>query len=173
MHQPRPTDLNELLIDATKRRFDGGTEIDLIAQIEAQQESSELDHKRDTHRSNRKKHAKRQHNTTGHKHAHNKRMAVSAEIPLTNRTAVPRWKYAADTLLLGPLQIAVGCVGILTSGLALATFAKNNDKHMVEQSKDVFFDCLKTLATGVFHLAISPISFVKTLVFGPSLAHVQ
>jgi hypothetical protein len=173
MHQPRPTDLNELLIDATKRRFDGGTEIDLIAQIEAQQERSELNHKRDAHRSKHKKHAKRQHKTSGHKHANHNRPTVTADIPLTNRVAVPRWKYAADTLLLGPLQIAVGCVGILTSGLALATFAKNGDKHMVEQSKDVFIDCTKTLVTGVFHLAISPLSFVKTLVFGPSLAHVQ
>lgn len=171
MHQPRQTDLNELLIDATHRRYDGGTEIELIQQIEAQQQRSQRQPERPT---------KKGHNSHKNHARKSKRPAkqqplpvsnpVGREIPLTNRQSAPRWKHAVDTLLIGPLQIAIGAVGLLTSGLAMATFHKNKDEALVHQSKQVMKDCIKTFGTGFWFTAIAPIRFVKTLAFGPTLA---
>lgn len=181
MHQRR-TDLNELILDCNNRRFDGGTEIELIAQIEAQQAHHQQRPQPHHGRSSSAAHATAvkgaaQHKARAtrpeHSNLRHSSLIPAAEtgrvIPLTNRQA-PRWKYAVDALLVGPLQVAVGFVGILTSILAMATFKKNQDEAMAAQSKQVFKDCSHTLLLGVLYTVLSPIRSLKALLIGPALA---
>lgn len=171
MHQRRHIDLNEFAAELTERRFDGGTEINLIAQIEARQEQGELPK---TAKRNPVAKAGRASVPRGvtpqSDNARNTTLqeAVTA-IPLQNRTQPNRVKMAMDTLLVGPLQIAVGAVGILTSGLAMASFCKSGDESLQQQSRAIFRDCSLTLLIGMFYTLVSPLRCLKTLVLGPTI----
>ncbi len=176
MHQRRHVDLNELATELTERRFDGGTEIDLIAQIEAKQKNQQHNQPRSA---TPRGVGKANHTTRPQAHAkaqslQGRAMETNAGIPLEGRASKPnRIKHAVDTLMVGPLQIAVGIVGMLTSGLAMASFRKAGDEALQAQSKSIFKDCSLTLLIGLYYTVVSPLRCIKTLLLGPTLARVS
>ncbi len=176
MHQRRHVDLNELATELTERRFDGGTEVELIAQIEAKQrQQSQTTQPRAVKPRTRKATAAvTQPKQQQAKSLQGRAVEASAGIPLEGRAEKPnRIKYAVDTLMVGPLQIAVGLVGMLTSALAMASFRKAGDEGLQAQSKAIFKDCGLTLLIGLYYTLVSPIRCLKTLILGPTLARVS
>lgn len=102
-----------------KRRYDGGSEIKLIQYLEEKQ---------------------RLHLTDSTK-------APIKPIPC-KKSASPRMKRCLSALMMGPMEIAVGAVGILTAILAISTFRTSGNHQMLEQSHAIFKDCLKALLQG-------------------------
>lgn len=151
--QKRPVDLHELALRFEKRRFDGGTEVDLIQQIEEQQA--------------------RQLAQAGL--VSNERAAAMVSRPRAQRVVQriqpayqaapvkPRNKVTAawEAIIVGPLEIAVGAVGVLTSILALATFFKSKNEVMAQQSKLIMRDCSITFVRGFLNSAMTPVRLVK------------
>lgn len=121
----------QLMLQYTKRRYDGGSEIELIKLIEAKQAL----------------HAAKTKNVEKEKHEQPKTVTRSRRI----------W----ESLLLGPMEVAIGLVGLLTTALAIVTFKQQGKTKLVEQSKTVFKDCAYTLCKGLWHLAISPLQVAR------------
>ena len=139
-----------LVLKYAKRRFDGGQEADLIRAIERQNQTEQL------------------HKMYGTPQAS---MGLSMPVPpahavkLDNSELKPVSQANSrfwETLMMGPLQVAIGCVGILTAGLAIFTFHRANNEEMLQQSKQVFSDCLKTLKKGLWDTLTTPIRVLKT-----------
>lgn len=74
---------------------------------------------------------------------------------------VNRKKTIWEAALLGPMEIAIGLVGILTSGLAIATFKQQGKLPLVEQSQLVMKDCVYTLVKGMWHLITTPVQMAR------------
>ncbi len=152
-HKRNGTDLNAMVLKFDKRRYDGGSEMELIQYIESGQLASSV-----------------------------AMTAPSAPAPVSGASAatatVPakggsvskkpkaRSKQVLEVLVLGPMELAVGSVGILTSGLAVVTFAKMNNPEMEAQSKVVLRECVKTLIKGVIDTVFAPIKAIKVAVVG-------
>lgn len=148
-----------LVLKYAKRRFDGGNEVDLIRAIERQQDVSQLN-------------KVYQHGTN---ETVNPGFSAPMNLSLVTPVAVNKTEVAQkpvsnqnrkvwETVIKGPLQICIGLVGILTAGLAIWTFRRFNNQPMLEQSKVVFADCVKTLGKGLLDTAVSPVRVLKALV---------
>lgn len=158
-------DLNNLVLECHTRRFDGGTEGELIRQIEERQRRQAILSGGSGGRMTQPPASSRM--------TIRSQEAPSAEgitaIPLDNRLEngrPKRLRAAFDCLIVGPLQIAVGIVGILTAVLALAAFIKNKDEALTAQSHHILKECVITLARGVLETALSPLKVLKVLVWG-------
>ena len=68
--------------------------------------------------------------------------------------------------MIGPMELAVGAVGIMTSTLAIVTFTQMGNPQMAAQSKAVFKDCLITFLKGFQDTAFGPIKALKVAVVG-------
>ena len=158
-------DLNNLVLECHTRRFDGGTEGELIRQIEDRQRRQAIL----AGGGGRMTQPTSSHDLSQGKVAIRSHSAPSAEgitaTPLENRRP-KRIRLALDCLIVGPLQIAVGIVGILTAVLALAAFIKNKDEVLTAQSKHILKECGITLARGVLETVLSPFKVLKALVWG-------
>lgn len=139
-----------------KRRFDGGNEAELIRTIERQQEVEQF---------NRLYYPE---------HAGSAGMSFSAPLSISPLTVqqtpemsqpapqpATRFSRFGEIALRGPLQICIGLVGLLTTGLAIVTFHRAQNHMMVAQSRAVFQDCLRTLQQGLWDTLMTPVRLVR------------
>ncbi|MDH4380111.1 MAG: hypothetical protein QE263_09435 [Vampirovibrionales bacterium] len=155
-------DLNNLVLECDTRRFDGGTEGELIRQIEERQRRQTIlsggsGGGRVTQPPSSQRMAIRSHESPSSE-------GITA-IPLANRHP-KRIRLALDCLIVGPLQVAVGIVGVLTAVLALAAFIKSKDEALTAQSHHILKECSMTLARGVVETVLSPLKVLKALIWG-------
>ena len=151
-HQ-RPINLHELALRFEKRRFDGGVELELIEQIEQQQARQMAQAGLMSHD-----------NVSSRPQPQYRGQSIHpASVQQGHQDVKPRSKANAawEAIIVGPLQIAVGAVGILTSILAMATFLKSKNEMMAQQSKQIMRDCGATFVRGFLHTALIPVRLVK------------
>lgn len=138
-----------LILKYDKRRYDGGMEIELIEYIEAQRRLKVS-----------------QTNPIVPKPADQKEDTTN---PTTATVASPTEKRSQKfwtAFLVGPMEMAIGAVGILTTLLAIFTFTQVKNQELLAQSKSVFKDCCKTFVQGIGHTLLSPGKLVKIAVVG-------
>jgi len=144
-----------MILKYAKRRFDGGPEVDLIRSIERQNQTDQLG---------------RMYNGGGVSHPEAGPMQAAGTIPVNPAPQTAQmdaqanqvqFSPVAEAVLMGPLQISVGAVGMLTAALAVVTFHQAKNEVMVQQAKQVFSDCLQTFKKGVWDLFCTPVRVFK------------
>lgn len=136
------------ILKYNKRRFDGGFEIEQIRQIESQQAVARLN----------RLYQEKQADTA------QPCAPVSINPPVQPQAPKPaRINKHLAAWIMGPLEICIGVVGILTSLLALFTFRQLNNAPMVQQSEHLLQDCVKTLKKGIIDTIIAPAKAIKAL----------
>ena len=145
-----------LVLKYAKRRFDGGNEADLIRVIEHQKDIAQLN-------------KLYQPEAAGGMNidlssqlnlepcAAPKPQAASGKASSNKRTKL--W----EAVLLGPLHVCIGVVGMLTASLAIVTFRRQNNKLMQEQSQIVFNECAKSFKKGCLNTLTTPVRVLKVL----------
>jgi len=136
--QPKP-----IILNFKKRRFDGAHEMDALTLV------------------------------------YTNRKVILSQVPTEQETShrleqgqcqrAPQSKKSQrilQALITGPLEVAVGSVGILTAGIAIFTFSWCNNTALVNHSKNVFSDCVKTMGQGLVNTVIGPGKALKVLVMG-------
>lgn len=126
-----------------KRRFDGGSEIDLIRTIEVAQ----------MHKMYGPEQTQPQNFSAPLNLAPGQAQNQTAQAQPIVRSRRTRMTEAA---IRGPLQICIGIVGMLTAGLAVVTFHKTNNQVLLAQSWTVFHDCRKALGKGLLDCLTTP-----------------
>ncbi len=165
-----------------KRRYDGGTEIQLIeaierknkqqfAEVKARQLRVELEQQMNTNHGG----------TTAMQDMPHGYRSVNRKAPRTEDANQPSVKAASTdgnqlppnstksrrvfhAMVMGPLEIIVGCVGVITSILAMLTFVYFKNKTLLQQSKSVFNDCIHTLKKGFVDTMFSPARVIRAAV---------
>ena len=131
-----------LVLKYVKRRYDGGGEADLIRSIERQNQNEQLN---------------RMYNGTPVQHA--------ASVPTPQEVVAPvedlKFSPVTEAILMGPLQVAVGSVGMLTAALAVLTFHQAKNEVMVQQAKQIFNDCMGTFYKGIRDTLAMPVRIFK------------
>jgi len=69
----------------------------------------------------------------------------------------------SEAFLLGPLEICVGIVGMLTGLLAMMAFSRVRNQSMLTQSHLVFSECLKTFNKGLMDTMTTPLRMVQAM----------
>jgi hypothetical protein len=146
-----------LILKYAKRCYDGGPEIDLIRNIERQNQTDQM---------NRMYHGANKAGVTRPECAHPQ---TAGTVPFSQynpaqvdgNVAQVQFSPVAEAVLMGPLQVAVGLVGMLTAGLAILTFSQAKNEGMVQQSKQVFSDCAKTFKKGLWDTLCTPVRVFK------------
>jgi hypothetical protein len=125
-----------VVLQYKKRRYDGGSEIELIKYLEA-------------------------------KRSLNIAEAKPVEAPQP-QVQVPqkRSKKIVEALILGPMELAIGVVGMMTTTLAIVTFKQQQKPELAKQSQVVFKECWQTFVQGIVHSAVGPWKAVKVAVVG-------
>lgn len=127
-----------------RRRFDGGSEMELIQAMEAGQVLALK--------------------TIGPLTTEStKVMDIVEDTPdLAPPPAVPEQKASGKlreigyALLLGPVEILVGLVGLFTCTVAIGMFTHFKNQSLVTKSQTVLKDCLKTLVKGCKDTVLAP-----------------
>lgn len=144
-----------LILKYAKRRFDGGPEVDLIRSIERQNQTDQMS---------------RMYNGTGVSHPELAPIQAAGSVPMNPATAAPQmdpnanpvqFSPVAEAVLMGPLQVSVGAVGMMTAALAIFTFRQAKNEVMLQQSKQVFSDCFKTFQKGLWDTLCTPVRVFK------------
>lgn len=142
-----------LTLKYAKRRFDGGQEIDLIRAIERQNHTDQLN----------RMYGEPQQGASNNVH-------TGVSVPLTPVHAVelenmpapgPQPSAIWQAVIMGPLQVAIGAVGVLTACLALVTFRRVQNEVMVQQSRLILHDCAKTFRKGLWDTLTTPARVYK------------
>lgn len=149
-HKRNGTNLNAMVLKFDKRRYDGGSEVELIQYIESGQLDSNMTNPV----------------SPAFVQAGMAASAGSKPNASVSTKKKTRSKQVIEALALGPMELAVGSVGILTSGLAVVTFSKMNNPEMAAQSKVVLRECVKTLIKGAIDTAFAPVKAIKVAVVG-------
>jgi hypothetical protein len=146
-----------LVLKYAKRRFDGGNEAELIRVIERQQDIAQLN-----------KLYQNPESTDGLNfnfpspfNLAPQPVAPQQEAP--KKAVHPVRSKVWETILRGPLHICIGVVGVLTASLAIVTFRRQGNDLMVEQSRMVFNECVKSLRKGCWDTLTTPVRVVKVL----------
>ncbi len=169
------TDLSSMVLKFDKRRYDGGSEIELIQYIENCYEKKPTDTQSLVSSAMRPipypatvSKEPKESGTNGVTIAPETLSSSVQQMgsDLRTNTKQGRGKQVLETLLLGPMEIAVGSVGILTSGLAIMTFSQVKNSNMVTQSKAVLKECTRTLLKGITDTLWAPIKAAKITLVG-------
>ncbi len=171
-----------------KRRYDGGTEIQLIQAIERKNQQQFAEVKARQLRVELEEQMNTNHGGTtamqglqgieGMPHGYR---SVNRKAPRTEDTNEPTIKAASTdgnqlpsnstksrrifhAMVMGPLEIIVGCVGVVTSILAMLTFVYFKNTTLLQQSKSVFNDCIHTLKKGCVDTMFSPARVIRAAV---------
>jgi hypothetical protein len=144
-----------LVLKYGKRRYDGGPEVEAIRAIERQQAVAQM-----SHLQNRQRHLEPV-----------QIQVESAPEPVTLPQPAPvaqaapatgsRKNRILEALLLGPMELCIGAVGIMTATLAIITFRRLNNAELLEQSRAVFRDCVKTFRKGLLDTLTTPVRALK------------
>lgn len=146
----RPQQRANLVLKYVKRRYDGGGEADLIRSIERQNQNDQLNRM--------------------YQGAPVPQAAPAASVPVSQEMpGQPEALQAEDlkfspvteAILMGPLQLSVGSVGMLTAALAILTFRQAKNEVMVQQAKQVFNDCMITFNKGLRDTLAMPVRLFK------------
>lgn len=140
-----------------KRRYDGGNEIELIRTIERQKALKQLNYLQ-------KEHLNEVQQDLNQKAAEGQDNPIQKPAHAQHATPKTKKNRILEALLIGPMKICVGLVGILTSALAIVTFGQMKNEAMVEQSRTVLKDCFKTLKKGFFDCAAAPVRACKAAI---------
>ena len=144
---------SSLILKYAKRRYDGGSEIELIRTIERKQMINHLN--------------KLQSENSG--------LQAPGESPVKpepapeqvvtqiskEEVATARKNKALQALVLGPVQLCVGTVGIMTALLAIVTFKRLNNETLLQQGQTLLADCLKTFNKGLLDTVTTPVRVLK------------
>ena len=133
----------KVVLKFAKRRYDGGTEIALINAIEKKRESAEFAQIQAKYMSTRPE---------GGAPQPQPQPAPAADQPKPS----DRKTRVFQALVMGPLEICVGTVGMLTSLLAIVTFGYTKNPSLSQQSKTVFRDCVRTFFKGWLDTVTGP-----------------
>ena len=162
-----------LILQYEKRRFDGGPEIELIRQIEERQMIAELQ----AHlvassgmaAEAPTQTAPVQRNVPVRVKTHHfqplKPSSAETANPEPSVSAKPQGlkRRLIEAVLIGPMEILVGFLGLLTTAMALITFSQTKNAAMVAESHKVMAECFHTLVQGLIHVVMTPCSLVKVL----------
>lgn len=176
---------SSIILKYNKRRFDGGSEVEQIRQIEYKQAVAQLDklYNGQPQLDGTSALAPRL-SAPAAAPSLNPVLPVSQPVaeplpelnelnPVNELTAPPlpeetrhqkRLKRVQEALLMGPLELCVGMVGMLTALLALLTFSRMKNEKLVGQSKAIFKDCLKTFNKGLLDTVAAPVKALKAAV---------
>jgi hypothetical protein len=141
-----------MILKYAKRRYDGGPEVETIRTIERQQTLEQLNRLQNQQRVLEPAELKVE------PAAVNTPAPVAAE-PVSPAEAKRNKLLAAAAL--GPMEICVGTVGIMTATLAIITFRRLKNEELLNQSKTVLVDCLKTLRKGFIDTITTPVRVSK------------
>lgn len=136
-----------LVLKYAKRRFDGGNEAELIRAIETAN-MNKLYNPQGNVMSPVSHGFTAPLNLTPH--------PAAAAQPAVKPAQATRQSRILEALIRGPLQICIGVVGMLTASLAIVTFKRARNQHLVQQSWVVFHDCRKTLVKGFTDCLTTP-----------------
>lgn len=153
MEQRKQT--SPLVLKYGKRRFDGGTEVELIRTIERQKTMLELRRLQEQHLEEVK--------TDLAKPSAQANLTPPAAEPAKEPAPVARKNRVLEAWILGPMELCVGAVGLLTATLAVITFRQLNNEPLLKQSQGVFNDCLGTFRKGIIDTLTTPIRVLKAL----------
>jgi hypothetical protein len=146
-----------LILQYDKRRYDGGPEIELIKQIEERQLLADLQAKMLTQLINDNKQVSPVEIASAVQ-------PVEAPQAVATNVKPNRQRRVLEALLIGPMEIFVGILGIFTTLLALATFSRSNNVPMQHESKVVLGECVQTLGQGIGHLLTSPVRVLSAAI---------
>lgn len=138
-----------LVLKYAKRRFDGGSEIDLIRSIEVAQMNKLYNNQ-----------------PIGVSHNFSAPLNLTAapvSAPQAQTQTAPRTRQSrmVEAALRGPLQICIGVVGMLTASLAIITFKQAKNQPMQDQSWALFQDCRKGFQKGLIDCFTTPARVVQ------------
>ncbi|MGE0201648.1 MAG: hypothetical protein AB7P76_11855 [Candidatus Melainabacteria bacterium] len=132
-----------MVLKFSKRRYDGGSEMELIQELDSARRIIQP----------RKAFAE----------PRAQESAVAGSMPVmpdakaaTGKKPAPRTQKILQALLMGPLQMTIALVGLLTTGLALVTCIYYRNESLAAQSRLVYRECLKTLMKGLTDTFIGP-----------------
>ena len=152
-HQEKTT----LILKYAKRRFDGGNEAELIRAIERQQDVAQLNKLFGDNNGPGNV-------SVGINVPLNLTPQQSAQQPVGPKQEFGKRAKVRDAVIRGPLQVCIALVGLLTAGLAIMTFRKQQNSPMLEQSRVVFADCRKTLRKGLWDTVTTPVRVLKIVI---------
>ena len=142
-----------IVLKYAKRRFDGGQEADLIRAIERQNTTEQLNR---IYGNNNEAAPVTAGEATP--------LTTTAAAQLENQPgAAPHASKLWEVVILGPLQVAIGAVGMLTAALAIVTFRRAQNEVMLQQGQLIFHDCLKTFRKGLLDTLTTPVRLLKVL----------
>ena len=134
MHQ---SSTEPIILSYKRRRYDGGPEVELIAYLEAQHQQQQL---------------------TGTTLLED--LLYETEDAPAEKTL---WQKMGEVLFIGPLEIFVGVLGMLTTGIAATAFKAFMNPALNAQSRAVFADCWTTFKQGCVHTVKAPIRVFQVL----------
>lgn len=149
----RHVDLDILTLRFDRRRYDGGTEMELIAFIERQQRQAGLPILGDARMS-----------PPSPEKAVGPKVSRPTAAPRAQTPRAGRRQRVIEALIGGPVAIVVGAVGILTSLIAVGVFSQGGHTLFAAQSRDVLRECTSTLFKGLADTALAPIHAARALV---------
>ena len=150
-----------IILKYSQRRYDGGLEIEQIRAIEHKQAVAQLnniyslDERRVQPLTATSPVLLPQAETP---------VAPVLPLPLEQTPRAKKSKRIFEAYIMGPMELCVGVVGMLTSLLAIYTFSRTNNEALVAQSKTVFNDCLKTFNKGILDTLTAPVRALKVAV---------
>jgi len=147
---------NTVVLKYDKRRYDGGSEIEMIRSIERKNRNEQL--AQSYHASGL---------TSTEVSPSGNALETAGDVPQNAGQPTSARHDAAsskivttsvmETILMGPLEVVVGMVGMLTAGLAVATFRQAGNTEMTAQSQQVMRDCYKTFLKGLWDCFTTPV----------------
>jgi hypothetical protein len=138
MHQ---SSAEPIILNYKQRRYDGGPEMELIAYLESQHKQLEI-------------------TEAGS-------MGTLLEDILDDEEAqlfaapMSRWRQMGEVLCIGPLELFVGILGMVTTGIAATVFSVFMNPTLSQQSRSVYTDCWETVKQGAVHMATAPLNLVR------------
>jgi hypothetical protein len=150
---------SSIILKYAKRRYDGGPEIETIRSIERQQVVSYLNK---LHKENRAQEAAKIETQAAEPAP---TVEPQVETPVSGQpSASTRKSRVLHALVVGPVQVCIGLVGLMTAGLALFTFKRVNNEPMLKQSKTLLNDCWGTFRKGLADTLTTPFRVVKAAI---------
>lgn len=143
---------SSMVLKYNKRRFDGGTEIEMIRTIERRNAIAQLE---------RLSAQTATSNPITEQPIISEQPVLQPPAPHEEPAPVPRKSRVLEATILGPMELSVGIVGIMTATLAIYTFHRLNNQPLLKQSQGVLRDCVKTFNKGIVDTLTTPVRVVK------------
>lgn len=167
------TQKSSMILKYAKRRYDGGPEIELIRSIERKQVIAYLN--KIHNQESAPVQAEIQQETAESlapviDKIEPQAVEPQAEVPVESVAAgkeavkAARKSKVLHALVLGPVEICIGLVGLMTAALAIFTFRKVNNPQLLKQGQTLLADCGQTLQKGIWDTFTTPVRVLKAAV---------